>query len=161
MKAAMTIFLFWFVMLTVSVEVHAQDVKVTRLDRSTETGPLASLSKAEVVLRVKEQKYPFFGVIPGTETIIPLENVRTIERVSHGLRNGLWAGLGLGSDRVCCFTLPSTTGLIVPNPSSDCSVLSAWVRERQSGQSTTPHSATGDCCTPRHHRAPSGSRAPR
>ena len=80
----------------VSTPVTAQDVKVTLMDGSIQTGALNALTDSEVVLR-RKPSYPVgTPPPPDVETTIPLTSVRTVERRLHGLRNGLLVGLGAG-----------------------------------------------------------------
>jgi hypothetical protein len=83
-------------LVVVSVDAQAQDVKVTLMDGSTVSAPLDRLTDTEVVLHGKPQPYPRRGVIPGPKKVIPLTSVRTIERRSHGVRNGVLIGIAAG-----------------------------------------------------------------
>jgi hypothetical protein len=82
--------------LVVSVDAEAQDVTVTMMDGSSVSAALHRLTDAEIVLRGKLEPYPRTDVVPGTEKVIPLTSVRTIERRGHGVRNGVLIGIAAG-----------------------------------------------------------------
>jgi hypothetical protein len=96
--------------LVVAVDAQAQDVKVTLTDGSTVSAPLEALTDTQVVLRGKLQAYPRMDIIPGTERVIPLENVAIIERRGHGMRNAALIGIaaGVASSLVMSATIDST-----------------------------------------------------
>ena len=97
-------------LVAVEVDVQAQDVNVTLTDGSTVSAPMERLTDTQVVLRGKLQPYPRTDIVPGTEKVIPLENVATIERRGHGIRNGVLIGIaaGVASSLVMSATIDST-----------------------------------------------------
>ena len=64
---------------------YGKAVRITAIDGSEQTGRLVSLSDSDVVFRRHSN-----------DISIPLGGVRSIEKVSHSLRNGALIGLGVG-----------------------------------------------------------------
>lgn len=96
MKATAPFLLFWLLSLFASVDARAQDVTVTLMNGSTESGSLEALTDAAIVLRGQPQPFGRPGRIPGTEKVIPLTTVMTIERRSRAIPNGVLIGAGAG-----------------------------------------------------------------
>jgi hypothetical protein len=97
MKPVLPTFLFCLASIAATSDLSAQDVRVTRIDGATERGSLLTLTDSEVVLRIKEQPGRTGLVKPDRQVLIQLEEIRKIEKVPHGLRNGLLGGAAAGA----------------------------------------------------------------